>query len=608
MREFARLLTLLSPHRGRLALTVACGLLSQGCAVGVAAVSGLLVGAALTGSAAGDLLPGVVLLGVCALGRGTGAWLESWFSHDYAFRIIAELRTRLVAALDDLAPAWMLGRRSGDIGAVVMSDVERTEWLYAHVLPTAVVAVLVPGGGLVALAVLDPRLALVTGLAAVLLGSVPTWLSVRARRDGVALRTGSGALHADVVDGVQGLRELLLFGAGERHRDRLAGRMRDLLGTRLRYGRRAGLENAASETLQAGAVTGVLAGTAALVAAGMLPVAAFPLAVVLTGAVIAPIALVAATAGQVGELRGCAERVLAVLDARPAVVERPGVRPPRGPMRSTVEFRDVRFRYRDDGPEVLRGIDLTISPGETVALVGASGAGKSTCAALLQRFWDPTSGSVNLGGHDLRELPLSTLRGLVGVVPQDVHLFRAGVADNLRLGRPDATDAQLVAAAAQAQADGFIRALPQGYDTVLAEDGLSLSGGQRQRLAIARALLVDPLVLVMDEAVANLDSQTEQAVHAGLSAEPTPDAVAAVLRRDRAVLLIAHRLSTIELADRVVVLDRGRIVETGPPHRLLTAGGPFSRLVAAQTLPAPVVVTGPTSLPPNPVRPSLQEP
>lgn len=586
MRDFVRLLALLAPHRGRLALTVACGLLAQGCAVGLAAASGALVGAVLTGSAAPDLVPGLVLLGLCAVGQGVGSWLESWFSHDYAFRIIAELRTGLVAAFDRLAPAWLLGRRTGDLGAVVMSDVERTEWLYAHVLPSAIVAVAVPTGGWVALAVLDPRLALVVAPAALLVASVPTWLSLRARRDGTALRAGSGALHADVVDGVQGVRELLLFDAGRSHRDAIAARMRDLLDIRLRSGRRAGLEHAASETLQAGTVIGVLALTAALVAAGDLPLSAFPLTVVLTGAVIAPIALVTANAGQVGELRGCAERILSVLDAPATVVERPGVRAPRRPVEPRVEFRGVRFRYRREDPEVLCGVDLTVEPGELVALVGASGAGKSTCAALLQRFWDPTAGTIHLGGHDLRDLPLHTLRTLVGIVPQDVHLFAGTVADNLRLGRPDATRTEITAAAVAAQADGFIAALPRGYDTVLTERGMSLSGGQRQRLAIARALLVDPPVLVMDEAAANLDSQTEQDLHAGLLAGAQLGPVAA-LRHDRATLLIAHRLSTIELADRVVVLDHGRIVEHGPPQLLHAAGGPFSRLVAAQAARGP---------------------
>ncbi|MCO1655148.1 ABC transporter ATP-binding protein [Pseudonocardia humida] len=587
MTRFLRLLALLSPHRTRLALTVACGLLAQGCALGAAATSGALVGSALTGTPPAALVPGVVLLGLCALGQGVGAWLESWFSHDYAFRIIAELRTRLVAALDRLTPAWLLGRRTGDVGAVVMSDVERLEWLYAHVLPQAVVALLVPAGGLVALAVLDPRLALVVAPVAVLLASLPVWLSARARRDGVALRERAGAQQADVVDGIQGLRELLLFGAGARHRDRIADGMRRLLALRLRHGRRAGLENAASEALQAAAVVGVLAGTAALAAADRLPVAAVPLVVVLTGAVIAPIALVAATAGQVGELRGCVERVLAVLDAPPTVVERPGVLEPDGPVEPRVEFRGVTFAYHRGGPDVLRGLDLTVEPGETLALVGASGAGKSTCVALLQRFWDPTAGSVHLGGHDLRDLPLATLHRLVGVVSQDVHLFRGTVADNIRLGRPDATASEVAAAAALAQADGFITALPHGYDTVLAEWGASLSGGQRQRLTIARALLVDPPVLVLDEAAANLDSRTERALQVALAPQ----------RRDRTTLLIAHRLSTVELADRVAVLDGGRVVEIGPPHRLLAAAGPFARLIAAQaadpSTPAPPLVPPP---------------
>jgi ATP-binding cassette subfamily C protein CydC len=257
-----------------------------------------------------------------------------------------------------------------------------------------------------------------------------------------------------------------------------------------------------------------------------------------------------------------------VLD-RPAHVT-PGTATPGAPVVPRVEFQEVVFGYGD--ADVLHRVSFTIEPGRTVALAGHSGAGKSTCAALLMRFWDPWSGRVTIGGFDLRELTLEAARDLVGYVPQDTYLFRASVLDNLRIARPDATDAEVVRAARLALADEFVRALPQGYDTILSERGLSLSGGQRQRLAIARAFLKDAPVLVMDEAVANLDAENEREVHAAM----------ARLRQDRATLLIAHRLSTLAVADRVVVIEHGRVVETGSHSDLAAAGGAYARLISSQ--------------------------
>ena len=211
-----------------------------------------------------------------------------------------------------------------------------------------------------------------------------------------------------------------------------------------------------------------------------------------------------------------------------------------------------------------------IEPGETVALVGHSGAGKSTCANLLLRLWDVQAGSVTVGGIDVRDLLQRDLRSLISVVPQDVYLFHASVADNLRLGNPDATDDEVRRAARLAQAMSFIELLPDGFDTVLGERGASISGGQRQRLAIARALLRDAPILVMDEAVANLDAESEASLREAM----------AEVARDRTTLLIAHRPSTIRTADRVVVLDRGRVVESGTYDELIASGGHLSTLLA----------------------------
>jgi ATP-binding cassette subfamily C protein CydC len=293
--------------------------------------------------------------------------------------------------------------------------------------------------------------------------------------------------------------------------------------------------------------------------------------IVLGVASLAPIATVSATARTLGDVRAAAARILTVVNYPPHVDE-PAAPAPVTTLEPRVRFDGVRFRYTPDGPEVLRGVSFTVEPGETVAMVGSSGAGKSTCANLLLRFWDPTSGTIELGGRDLRTLPAAELRRLVTLVPQDVYLFNASVADNIRLGRPDATDEEVEQAARAAFAHEFIQALPDGYRTRCGERGAQLSGGQRQRVAIARALLGNAPVVIMDEAVSNLDTESERAVQ---------DAAARV-RQGHTTLLIAHRLSTIRSADRVLLLGDGEILDTGSHEELLGRSAAYRDLLAMQ--------------------------
>jgi ATP-binding cassette subfamily B protein/ATP-binding cassette subfamily C protein len=257
-----------------------------------------------------------------------------------------------------------------------------------------------------------------------------------------------------------------------------------------------------------------------------------------------------------------------LLDAHPAVTDRVTTAP-SGPLVPSVRFEDVRFRYAPELPEALRGVSFGVGEGETVALVGHSGAGKSTCVNLLLRLWDPTAGTIRVGGHDLRDVPQEALCRWIAPVPQDVHLFNATVRDNLLIGRADAADNDLLRVAELAQAREFIEALPDGLDTVLGERGAALSGGQRQRLAITRALLADRPILVMDEAVSDLDAESEAALRRALAG----------LRGARTLLIIAHRPSTIRTADRVVVLEEGRVVEQGGFEDLLESGGGLTALL-----------------------------
>jgi ATP-binding cassette subfamily B protein len=276
---------------------------------------------------------------------------------------------------------------------------------------------------------------------------------------------------------------------------------------------------------------------------------------------------------------GAADRVFALMDRVPGMPLTGGVvpvRPSTGAGRTEeggIAFDGVRFAYPTrPEQEVLSGIDLEIGSGEVVALVGASGAGKSTVGALVCRLYDPTAGRILLDGRDLRELDPAWLRTQIGVVPQEPVLFSASIEENVRYARPDATREEVVLACRAAHADGFVRAFPDGYGTKVGERGQQLSGGQRQRIAIARAVLKDPRILLLDEATSALDAESEALVQDALEK----------LMRGRTAIVIAHRLSTVARADRVVVLEAGRVVESGAHGALMDRGGIYRRLVERQ--------------------------
>jgi ATP-binding cassette subfamily B protein len=268
------------------------------------------------------------------------------------------------------------------------------------------------------------------------------------------------------------------------------------------------------------------------------------------------------------------DRIFEYLDTRPDVADAPGARPLPAPVRGHVAFRGVSFGYFDDR-RVLEDVSFEIQPGQLAALVGPTGAGKTTATYLIPRFYDVTSGSIELDGHDVRDLTLASLRSQIGMVTQETYLFNTSVRENLRYAHPEASDEEIDAACRTAQLDDVIARMPNGYETVVGERGYRLSGGEKQRLAIARVLLKNPQVLVLDEATSSLDSETEAQIQAALGP----------LLRGRTTLAIAHRLSTVLAADVLLVLDRGRLVEVGTHQELLAGGGLYARLYDIQFRP-----------------------
>ena len=571
LRRLRPLVVLVGPQRRLLAAAIASGMAHQLVTLAVAGIGAWLVGKAVTGAGVAELRGGLILLGVLIVPLAVTPWLDSLLAHVAAFRVLVDVRAKIHAAFERLAPGYLLERRSGDLGAAAISDVEQLELCFAHTLSPLVVAATVPLAALAALFAFDPALALVLVPALVLLASVPSWLRRRAEAQGAELRARLGELNAEAVDTFQGLRELVTFGAGAAQRERLRAQGRLLRRSKIAHSRRSALELAATDAITVAGLLAVLGTAALLVTRGALDPPLFPVAVILAATTFAPVTAVTDVARDLSLVTAAADRITAIISA-PAPVADLVSEPPPGEIEPRVRFRSVSFRYGPALPDAVTGVSFEIAPGETVALVGHSGAGKSTCAHLLLRFWDVSEGAVEIGGHDVRDFPQEALRRLLTLVPQDVYLFNISLRENIRLGRPGASDAEVTAAARAALADEFIAGLPDGYDTIPGELGARLSGGQRQRIAIARAVLKDAPILVMDEAVSNLDAASEQEVAAAM----------AHARQGRTTLVIAHRLSTIRSADRIVVLEHGRVAQAGSHDELVAHGGAYTRLLAAQ--------------------------
>ncbi|HWL43664.1 MAG TPA: ABC transporter ATP-binding protein [Ilumatobacter sp.] len=567
-----RIAPILRRHRSEFAGSLLLNLGSQVGLIGAAVCAAWIVGAVADGGRRGDLMWPIVWMAAAVLVRVGCVWGEMWVAHDLAYRVMADLRVDVFDGLERLAPAWLLGQRTGDVGAAAMSDVETLEWFYAHAAAQFAVTVATPLAAVAILFTVDPALGAVVLPLAVALATVPLWLARRADRQGAVLRTAIADLHADTVDAVQGLRELAAFGATQRFRQRLRQRSSDLARAQSAHGRRAGFEAAVSDLLVAMAMIATVVVSARLVRGGDLSTTMLPIAVLLAATALGPIADVIGGVRNLGALRAAAARVYTVIDTPARVTDRPD--PPPAPEHAAldVRFEDVTFRYSPAAPLALDAASFEIPAEQTVALVGASGAGKSTCVNLLLRFWDPDTGTVRVGGHDARDLSQRDLRELVSLVPQDVYLFNTTIADNIGLGSPHATPDAVRHAAEQALVTEFTDDLPDGLDTTVGERGARLSGGQRQRIAIARALLRRSPILVLDEAVSSLDAAGETLVHAALEQA----------RQGRTTLVIAHRLSTIRNADRIVVLDAGRVAETGTHDELLARRGACWRLLGEQ--------------------------
>ncbi|WUH98309.1 ABC transporter ATP-binding protein/permease [Spirillospora sp. NBC_00431] len=581
-RGAAGLLHVLGGHRRAFALSVLFGILNQGCGTAANVLGAVTVVAALTGSSAGRLWTLAAVTFALVVVRAAATWLEAWVSHELSFRILADLRQWLFWAFERIAPGGLVRARTGDLASRALHDSESLEIFYAHTSIYLAVAAVLPPASVAALAFLAPwpALALVPWLVAA--ASVPLWLRARGTRQGRRVRELTARINVEVVDLVQGLREIVSFGAGDRRLAGLAEAGDRLAAAQRGQAARGGLETALGGLLVSGGTLSVLGTGVWLASRGSMPVERLAPAVVLAAGSFGPITTLLNVTRVWGITSSAADRVFDVLEA-PAPVPDNGLTVlPDAPGPLEIVFEGVGFRYADQGPRVLDGVDLTVPAGATVALAGATGAGKSTLAHLLLRWFDPQHGRITLGGVDLRDLPRVELTRLVGHVPQDVFLFHDTLAANLELAAPGTDAARLRQARDDARVTPFLERLPDGLDTVVGERGARLSGGERQRVAVARALLKDSPVLVLDESSSQLDVLSERELQTALDR----------VRTGRTTLVIAHRLSTLRGADLVAVLDRGRITDIGSHTDLFARCAPYRSLVKAQADAAALLAAG----------------
>ena len=576
-RPLARLIPRVKPHAGALSLAAIC--LTASAAIGLVfpLVVGHLLDAAFVHGSAGQL--DQIAIGLLALFaiQALLNFVQVYMLSATGERVVAALRKELFAHLVRLSPGFFADRRSGELTSRLSADTALLQAVLSHQLSELARQILYLVGGVIMLTLTHPRLTATTlAVVPVVVGAAIVFgRLLRRASTGVQDRVAEAMGSAD--EAFSQIRVVQSFTREQEEVRRYDALLADVITAAIRRARIRGIFFGVITFCAFGGVVAVMWQGGRLVLEGALTPGSLVQFLLYAITVAASVGALASLFGSYQEAVGAVERVFELLETTPEIEAPANPVALTHPVRGHVRFEDVHFRYATDLPEVLGGVSFEIEPGEVVALVGVSGAGKTTVASLLPRFWDVTGGRITLDGHDVRTIALDELRGAIGLVPQEPTLFSGTARENIAYaiaGDRVPTDAEVITASRAAHAHEFVERLPDGYDTRVGERGVKLSGGQRQRLAIARVFLKNPAVVVLDEATSSLDAESEALVEQAMEE----------LLRGRSTLIIAHRLSTVRRADRVLVIDKGRIVEEGSHDALLARNGQYARLYRRSVL------------------------
>lgn len=564
------LLLTMRPYRGEMSVAILCALLKQASVIGAAALTSYVVGLALQGDFRSNRTILIGCLIACILIRAIAFFGEMYFAHDVAFRVIRNYRVSLYDKICMIAPAYTLRTQTGQLGQSLVADVEILELFLAHTFSSFLVACAVTVIIIGVLFHISPILSLLLFASAVLLYWVPYSRRKQSDREGEKQRGALAEANTALVESVQGLREITTLRGTERFKEMIHEHMSRLYSSQYKYGKIKGNEVMLTHLICGLFTASVMAIGALLVRSGTLTMTMYPVAVMLSTVVLGPVMELTTVAQELGIVFAASNRVQNTLQQLPEVVDEGTLDPVK--QECQVKFEDVSFSYEEE--PVLKQVSFTVAPKETVVLVGHTGAGKSTCANLLLRYWDADQGRITINGTDIRDYKIASLREMISAVQQETYLFHDSVKENIRIGKTDASDEEIRLAAAKANAAEFIEELPEGYDTVTGERGYRLSGGQRQRISIARTLLRDTPIVIFDEAVSNLDTENEKYIQDTLREQ----------LKNKTVIMIAHRLSTIVAADKIIMLDHGRVVAQGSHEDLLSRSEAYRSLIRNQLI------------------------